>query len=63
MTSNRNPPETPEGVAWELFLEIRSVEEKAGRRSNQPLRAEMLDLFHQCLIAARGGRELGDWRH
>ena len=60
--NHRNPPETPEGAAWELFMEIRRAEEKEGQargRSNRTLRAEMLDLYHECLIAARGSRESG----
>ena len=36
---DRNPPETPEGPAWELFIKIRRLEEKdeQGRGSNEPL--------------------------
>jgi len=38
-------------------MEIRRAEEKAGRRSNQSLRAELLDSVCECLIVARGNRE------
>jgi hypothetical protein len=53
------PPETPEGAAWELFMEIRRLEEKdaQGRGSNEPLRARLLDLYAECLavtICRRG---------
>jgi len=55
---DRNPPETPEGAAWELFMEIRRLEEKdeQGRGSNEPLRARLLDLYAECLTAAQGNR-------
>jgi hypothetical protein len=59
---HRGPPETPEGAAWELFMEIRREEEKAGQprgRSNRTLRAEMLDLYAECLIVAQGNRGSG----
>ena len=57
--NHRNPPETPEGAAWELFLEIQRAEEKEAqgrRRSNRRARDELLDLYHECLMAARGDR-------
>ena len=55
---DRNPPETPEAAAWELFMEIRRLEEKdePARGSNEPLRARLLDLYAECLTAARGDR-------
>jgi hypothetical protein len=36
-------PETPEGAAWALFLEIRREEEKAGAQqgSNEPVRTRL----------------------
>ena len=40
---HRAPSETPEGAAWELFMEIRRAEKEEGQprgRSNRPLRAE-----------------------
>ena len=56
-------PETPEGAAWALFLEIRREEEKAGANTgnNQPVRTRLLALYAECLAVARG-RET-DWRH
>ena len=60
----RNPPETPQGAAWELFLEIQRAEEKEAQgpgRGNRRTRDELLDLYAECLAAARGGRrQLGD---
>ena len=55
---DRNPPETPEGAAWELFMEIREAEEKedSRRRNKRPVRTEMLELYVECLMAARGER-------
>jgi hypothetical protein len=56
--NHRNPLETPEGAAWELFMEIRRAEEKDGpaRGSNLTERARLLDLFTECLMTARGDR-------
>jgi hypothetical protein len=52
-TRDRNPPETPEGAAWELFMEIRRLEEKDEQAggNNEPLRARLLDLYAQCLMS------------
>jgi len=53
---DRNPPETPEGPAWELFMEIRRLEEKdeQGRSSNEPLGARLLNLYAECLAVTTG---------
>ena len=56
---HRNLPETPEGAAWELFLEIQRAEEKEGQsrgRGNRRTRDELLALYAECLTAARGDR-------
>lgn len=41
-------PETPEGVAAMLFHILRAAPRQE--------RAQCLDLFHECLMAARGER-------
>jgi hypothetical protein len=56
--SARNRPRRRK-AAWELFMEIRRLEEKdaQGRGSNEPLRARLLDLYAECLavtICRRG---------
>ena len=56
MSADRNPPETPEAVAFELMRLIHDAEEKDGRRNNRTSRAELLDLYAICLVAARGDR-------
>jgi len=50
--------ETPEGAAWELFMEIREAEKKEDSRlrNRPPVRTEMLELYVECLMAARGER-------
>ena len=61
-SDHRNSPETPEGAAWELSLEIRRAEEKEGQpgsRGNRRKRDELLDLYAECLRATRGDRQLG----
>jgi hypothetical protein len=58
---NNGPPETPEAAAFELLKLIREAEGKdSGRRSNVPARTEILDLFVECLMAARGERGRAD---
>ena len=54
--NHRNPPETPEAAAWELFKEILRADETEQRGRNTPARSRMLDLFSECLQAARGDR-------
>jgi hypothetical protein len=47
-------------------MEIRRAEEKEGQvrgRSNRTTRAEMLDLYRERLMAARGDRESGAFMH
>jgi hypothetical protein len=51
---NRNPPETPEGAAWELFKEILRAENEAGHGSNETPRTRLLNLYAECLKAANG---------
>ena len=55
---DRNPPETPEAVALALFMEIRRLEEndEQARGSNELVRARLLDLYAECLMAAHGNR-------
>jgi hypothetical protein len=59
MSANRYPADSREGVALELFMEIRRVEEKdeQERGNNAPARARLLDLYAECLMAARGQRD------
>ena len=62
MSADRTPPpETPEGPAWELFMEIRRAEEKERQprgRGNRRPRDELLDLY-----PARGARRAVTSRH
>ena len=61
---NRNPPDSPEVVALELFQEIRRAEEKAGENgSNEPIRAQLLGLYAACFSAVRGERGSAVTRH
>jgi hypothetical protein len=57
---NRNPPEAPEAVAFELLRMIEEAEDKAGRdRKNLPTAARLLDLYAECLAAVIGNRHRG----
>ena len=55
-TRDRNPPETPEGAAWELFMEIRRAdeEERNGTHLTSPIRARLLNLYTECLATVSG---------
>jgi hypothetical protein len=57
---NRNPPETPEAAAWELFQEIRRAEEAGQDRSNTTPRARLLSLYAECLAVTSGHAR--DWQ-
>jgi hypothetical protein len=51
-----NFPESPEAVALELLRLIEGSDHKETRRSNAPESTRVLDLYAECLAAARGDR-------
>ena len=49
-------PETPESIALELLRLIEARDQKETRRGNVPENTRILDLYAECLAAARGDR-------
>jgi hypothetical protein len=53
-------PETPEGVGLALlYLIVEQDRSLTSRTANQPVAAYLLDLYGECLAAARGDRNRG----
>jgi len=47
-----NYPDSPEAVALELLREILGRDDQS--KQNEPIAARMIELYAQCLAAARG---------
>jgi hypothetical protein len=59
------PPDSPEAVALELLRLVAHAEgtpveqlKEGSDGRNQPVRAYLLDLYVECLLAARGERKM-----
>jgi hypothetical protein len=53
-------PDAPEAVALALMRDIEAAEKREDQRRNRPVRADLLDLYAECLSAVCGKRTVGE---
>jgi len=60
----QNPPETPESVAFSLFMLILERGDAMLPPTNmRPMSEHYLDLYAQCLAVVNGGRDVSRGPH